>query len=141
MTTEYYLKRHFLGKEYTIGRLYREDKYLCDTLEDTVRELPDGEAGPFYKVPGETAIPRGRYRVEVNKSPKFGRELPLLLDVPFFSGIRIHRGNTHIDTDGCILVGENKVVGKVIHSTVWEKSVTALLKDDNERGKVYITIT
>lgn len=134
---EYRLKRIALKETYTIGRLYRGNEYICDTLEDTVRELPDGEAGPFYKVPGRTAIPRGRYRVIVNDSPKFKRELPLLLDVPFFSGIRIHRGSKHEHTDGCILVGENTTVGRVNNSWDWEPRVTQMMKADKT---VYLTI-
>lgn len=72
--------------DYTVGRLFVDGKYLCDVLEDKVRE-------PGVKVPGETAIPAGRYRVIVAMSPKFKRELPRLLDVPGFEGILIHAGN------------------------------------------------
>lgn len=65
----------------------------------------------------QTAIPTGNYKIIVNLSPKFKRNLPRLIDVPGFDGILIHRGNTDKDTSGCILIGENKVVGKVINST------------------------
>ena len=103
------LKRIYKGPEYTIGRLYIDGKYFCDTLEDTVR--PDG-----MKIYGKTAIPAGTYKVELVPSYRFQRLMPMLLDVPNFSGILIHNGNTADDTDGCILVGKNKIKGKVIES-------------------------
>lgn len=114
------LKRLYPTDDYTIGELYIEGEYYCDTLEDTVRE---------EKIAGKTAIPYGKYEVIVNRSPKFKRELPLLLDVPNFTGIRIHRGNDAEDTSGCILVGENKVKGKVINSTQYELEITKLIKE------------
>jgi hypothetical protein len=88
-------------------------------LEDTVREK---------KIMHKTAIPEGTYEVIVNRSPKFKRDLPRLLNVPNFEGILIHRGNTPNDTSGCILVGENKVKGKVINSTKYETLLTSILK-------------
>lgn len=127
------LKRTYLLDNYTIGELYIEGEYYCDTLEDTVRE---------EKIAGKTAIPYGKYEVIVNRSPRFKRDLPLLLDVPNFEGIRIHRGNTDEDTSGCILVGENKVVGKVINSTEKEEYITKLLKEAISLDyKVFIEIT
>ena len=75
-------------------------------------------------MPGETAIPEGVYKVIVNRSPKFGRDLPRLLDVPQFEGVLMHRGNTVKDTAGCILVGENKEKGKVLNSTPYEEKLT-----------------
>ena len=76
----------------------------------------------------ETAIPAGTYEVIVNVSVKFKRTLPLLLNVPHFTGIRIHRGNTDKDTSGCILVGENKQPGRVINSTGYELRLTELIE-------------
>lgn len=84
----------------TIGNLFVNNFLECYTLEDAVR------AGP--KVPGQTAIPLGRYRVAMTFSQRFQRVLPLLLDVPNFTGIRIHAGNTDRDTEGCILVGRSR---------------------------------
>ena len=107
---------------YTIGRLFVDGKYFCDTLEDRCRDL-DKEK----KVMNETAIPEGTYEVIVNVSARFKRKLPLLLDVPHFSGIRIHRGNTDKDTSGCILVGENKQPGRVINSTLYELRLTEMV--------------
>lgn len=120
--------------DYTIGRLFVDGKYVCDTLEDKVRE-------PGVKVAGKTAIPAGRYRVIVNVSPKFGRELPRLLDVPGFEGILIHRGNTPEDTAGCILVGENRAKGKVLNSTPYELRLVQMVKEAIERKEeVWITV-
>lgn len=112
------LKRIYKGTEYTIGRLYIDGKYFCDTLEDPVRKV---------KIKGKTAIPAGTYEVIVNRSPRFKRLLPRLLNVPNFEGVLIHRGNTAEDTAGCILVGENKIKGKVINSTPYELELTRIL--------------
>lgn len=82
----------------TLGELFVDDKFECNTLEDKVRPL--GE-----KVYGQTAIPTGTYEVIIDLSNRFKIELPRLLNVPMFDGIRIHPGNKAEDTDGCILVG------------------------------------
>jgi hypothetical protein len=81
----------------TFGTLYIDDLPACYTLEDIEREI---------KIPHETAIPTGVYKVTVTYSQRFKRNLPLLLDVPNFSGVRIHSGNTSADTEGCILLGD-----------------------------------
>ena len=103
------LKRNFKGPDYTIGKLYIDDHYFCDTLEDTVR--PDGQ-----KIKGKTAIPAGTYKVVKSYSPRFKKILPEILDVPNFTGVRIHAGNTAKDTDGCLLLGLNKTKGAVLDS-------------------------
>lgn len=90
--------RVMCGADCTIGKMYVDGVEECYTLEDVVR--PDG-----VKIYGETAIPAGRYRVVITRSQRFGVDMPLVLDVPNFSGIRIHPGNTAKDTHGCILVG------------------------------------
>lgn len=128
---------------YTIGKMYIDGEYFCDTLEDRVRDI--NKNGKFdngeVKVAGETAIPYGRYQVVVTMSPRFKRELPRLLNVPNFEGILIHRGNTDKDSSGCILVGENKVKGKVINSTPYEQKLVSILKDVQNKGEeIWITI-
>lgn len=90
------LRRHASGLTCTIGDLYVEGVWFSNSLEDIVR--PE-------KIAGETAIPAGTYKIVVTESPRFGKPLPLLIDVPNFEGVRIHAGNTDKDTEGCILVG------------------------------------
>lgn len=126
------LKRIAKKETYTIGKLYINDVYFCDTLEDKDRGLFQGmllNDIKRIKVMHQTAIPTGTYKMTVNLSPKFKRLLPRLLNVPGFDGILIHRGNTDKDTSGCILVGENKAVGKVLNSTPYEQKLVELLKD------------
>jgi hypothetical protein len=132
------LKRRFFGAGYTIGSLYIDGEYFCDTLEDTDRGLSQAmppEKIRRIKVVHETAIPTGVYKVIVNLSPAKRRMLPRLLDVPGFSGILIHKGNTKNDSSGCILVGENKVKRKVINSTPYEKRLVEILTKAQEQGK------
>lgn len=132
------LFRKYKKERYTIGNLYVDGRYFCDTLEDAVRDHnDDGDLNDVgeTKVYGETAIPRGVYKVVVNLSNTFKRRLPLLLDVPHFVGIRIHRGNSVRDTSGCILVGENKMRGMVINSTEYELRLTDLLERAQERNE------
>lgn len=122
---------------YTIGKLYVDGQYWCDTLEDRVRDLTKEK-----KIPGRTAIPAGTYDVVVNISPKFKRLLPRLIGVPHFEGVLIHRGNTAADTAGCILVGQNKAVGKVLNSTHWERLITDHLLMAQEHGEdIKITVS
>lgn len=115
------VKRIARKADYTIGKLYIDGKYFCDTLEDTDRGL--SQEMPFdylkhAKVYGVTAIPTGEYELKWTYSPKYRRYMPQIMNVPAYEGIRIHSGNTDKDTLGCILLGENKVVGKVINSRV-----------------------
>ena len=98
------LLRNRFKEDYTAGQLYIEDEFFCFTLEDKVRE-EDGVAVEKWKIPGETAIPRGIYKVVFQDSPHFGPETLTLLNVPGFKYIRIHGGNTAKDTEGCLLVG------------------------------------
>ena len=88
----------------TIGSMTVDGDWQCWTLEDPVREVPDQPVAQ-WKVPGKTAIPAGRYRVDITVSARFKRLLPLLAAVPGYEGVRIHAGNTSADTEGCILIG------------------------------------
>ena len=120
---------------YTVGKMYLDGKYFCDTLEDYDRglrkDMPLAEIRQ-RKVMHETAIPTGTYKVIVNVSPAKQRLLPRLLDVPGFDGILIHRGNTADDSSGCILIGENKAVGKVLNSTKYELELVERLKNEKD---------
>ena len=120
--------------EYTIGRLEDENgKKLCDTLEPTWRDYRGGE----LKIPKKSAIPEGSYRVVVTKSQRFGKYLPLLVGVPGFEGVRIHAGNTSRDTEGCILVGQNLQVGKVLWSRITLERLMKIIENEKE---IYLTI-
>lgn len=125
------LRRIAKREAYTIGRLYIDGEYFCDTLEDQDRGLRQDMLLPIIRAKkraGATAIPTGRYRVTIGvQSPRFKSRaaykfcdgyLPRLLNVIGFDGILIHIGNTAKDTDGCILVGRNTIVGMVTESRV-----------------------
>lgn len=130
------LNRIFLGSSATIGELLVNDKHLCDTLEDRVR--PEGE-----KVYGKTAIPEGTYEVKLTHSPRFKKILPEILNVPNFSGIRIHTGNSSKDTEGCILVGtwDGEKEDWVGNSRIAFDELMALLEEAiNNKEKVTITV-
>lgn len=127
--------RKYKKDTYTIGKMFINGAYFCDTLEDKVRVLGANGEG---KVKGQTAIPAGTYTIQLTYSPKFRRRLPLLLRVPFFEGVRIHAGNTNKDTEGCILVGRNRAVGKVLDSRKTEQALMDVLEKVNEQ--IIITI-
>jgi hypothetical protein len=102
------LKRTQKTNESTVGQLFINGQYFCDTLEDVDRGMKSNMSLAelnAIKIKHETAIPSGKYKVIMSFSPRFKRELPLLLNVPAFQGIRIHQGNTKEHTSGCILVG------------------------------------
>lgn len=92
----------------TLGELDLGSGRFCYTLEDAIREMP-GMPVDVWKVAGQTAIPAGRYKLAITPSARFKRPLPILLDVPGFSGIRIHPGNTAADTEGCLLLGKTRI--------------------------------
>lgn len=142
------IERNWSKETYTIGKLYFFDedtqakRYICDTLEDTDRRLDSSmseDAIKKLKVYAETAIPTGTYQVSLNVvSPKYskrkyykdlcGGKVPRLLGVKGYDGVLIHIGNTNKDTAGCILVGENKVKGRVINSTKAFEKLYKILK-------------
>lgn len=128
------LERLYLKPDYTIGKLYIDGKYFCDTLEDQVRDLAKER-----KIPGRTAILPGSMKC-CEYFAQVPPETSRLLDVPGFDGILIHRGNTAEDTSGCILVGENRERGKVINSTRYEVQLTGILERAQEKGKITIEI-
>ena len=112
-----------------MGILSIDGEPFCDTLEPTDRHLTAETITPDKKIVGKTAIPTGTYAVSLIHSKKFHCKLPLLHKVPCFTGIEIHIGNTSKDTKGCILVGENRVPGLIIHS---RRTLEALLERLNQ---------
>ena len=136
------LKRIAKKPTYTIGKLYIDDVYFCDTCEDTDRGLEMSMPLPMIKktkVPGQTAIPYGTYELSMRIiSPTYSKKknfaftggvMPRLLNVPGWSGVLIHSGNTADDSEGCLLVGENKAVGKVLNSFATFKRLWHVLWD------------
>lgn len=140
---ELLLDRKHLKSNYTIGNLFINGKFYCNIIEDVVRDI--NKNGSFdcgeFKISGHTAIPYGKYEIQVTYSPKFKRKLPLLLNVKHFEGIRIHRGNTEKDSSGCLIPGENTKRGMVLNSTKYELELTDLIESANKKGeKVIIEI-
>lgn len=124
------LRDHFTNST-TLGKLYVNGIFQCYTLEDKDRELEKGNE----KLYGETAIPRGSYQVIIDYSNRFKRELPRLKDVPQFEGIRIHPGNTHEDTHGCILVGSGTSGDKLFNSRVAFEALFHKMEEAYERDE------
>jgi len=132
-----YIAKEPVGNNPGLGQPLTKGLQICDTLEPTWRDYQNGA----YKVKGRSAIPEGRYAVVISYSPKFKQWLPILLGVPKFEGIRIHAGNTAKDTEGCILVGKNKLVGQVVDSRIWVHRLKQKIVEAKGRDEaVWITI-
>lgn len=150
------VKRSYRGNDYTVGHLYVDGKFFCDTMEDTDRGL--NQRMPLtqiksIKIKGKTCIPYGTYAVSMDiQSPKYSNytkypyalavkgKMPRVMDVPGFEGVLIHPGTTANDTEGCLLVGENKVKGKLINSQItWKKLCKMLLEASNKKEKITIS--
>ena len=130
------LNRIFLGSSATIGELYVDGEHMADTLEDRVR--PEGE-----KVYGKTAIPEGVYEIILSYSPRFKKILPEILNVPNFTGIRIHCGNSSANSSGCILVGtwDGEKEDWVSDSKIAFNKLMSLLEEaTNNKEKITITV-
>ena len=148
---ELVLDRIFRTNKYTIGELYVDGAYVCDTLEDPVRPLPETcpntpkgkDCKCKEKVYGNTAVPAGTYEVKLSYSNRFKRIMPEILNVPHFLGIRIHTGNKTADTEGCILVGTWDGITEdwISNSTAaYNKLLPMLQKATNNNEKITITI-
>src|SRR5690348_4370373 len=98
------VNRDVFTEDSSLGNLYIDDQFECFTLEGKYREI-SGEPVEQWKVPGQTAIPLGRYAIQLLNSYRFQMVTPHLMSVPGFTAVEIHPGNTHLDTEGCILVG------------------------------------
>ena len=138
------IDRAWRKKGYTISRVFINGERFgdgskwCSVLEDTDRGLHDWmnlKEIKAIKIKGETAIPRGVYEVKITYSSKFRRQLPILLNVKGFDGIRIHSGNLPRDTEGCLLPGVNDAVGRVSNSKYWFDKIFALIQEASARGE------
>jgi hypothetical protein len=123
------VKRLHRTSNSTIGELTIDGKFECYTLEDVERDV---------KIKGETAIAKGTYKVVINQSNRFKRLLPLLINVPNFEGVRIHAGNSNHDTEGCILVGQNRSLDYITKS---RKAFDSLFKKMQKAKDITITIS
>lgn len=138
------LERKWKKEKYTIGNLFINGVFFSNVLEDTVRGLRQDmtpEEIKKIKIHGQTAIPSGRYEIRVTLSARFRRQLPILLNVPGYAGVRIHPGNTDANTEGCLLPGKNDRVGQVSNSRATMAALQKQIEDAiYQNSKVYIEI-
>lgn len=126
------VERRDFSQTTTIGVMFVDEAFQCYTLEDVDRHLESGGE----KIYGATAIPRGVYRVKLTMSNRFKRVLPLLENVPNFLGIRIHAGNDHTNTEGCILVGTGtNHDNKLFNSRIALESLIERIEAADRRGE------
>lgn len=131
------LHRKYRKNGYTIGLLYINGQFVCNTLEDTDRGLTSAMSVndiAAVKVKGKTAIPTGSYPVIMSYSPRFKKQMPLVCGVKGFEGIRIHSGNSAEDTEGCILCGKNTEVGRITSSKMWTEKVYEYIRGGLKQG-------
>lgn len=143
------LIRRYKKDTYTIGQLLVDGAFFCNTLEDKDRGLTQDMPLPVIKaakVYGETAIPAGVYDIDMEtRSPKYagvewyrklnGGYMPTICEVPGYTRVLIHPGNTPLDTMGCVLVGQNKVKGQLVNSRATFARLYKLMKDSHDRGE------
>lgn len=135
-TPDIVVTRKWFTDKSTIGELTIDGKFICFTLEDRDRKLESGGT----KVMHETAIPRGTYEVIINRSVRFQRMLPLLLNVPQFTGIRIHTGNWATNSSGCLCLGFRRGEDEILESRPALRMFIEILAEKLKKGKVYIQI-
>lgn len=131
---EIIVKRLQKDEDVTIGAITIDGDFACWSLEDPVREVP-GQPVSTWKIHGKTAIPAGRYKVIIDMSARFKRLLPLLIDVPGYSGVRIHAGNTAADTEGCILVGNERLAKSLARSQLALAPLMTKLSEAQNKGE------
>lgn len=127
------LERLELKSDCTIGSLSVDGDWQCWVLEDVVREVK-GQPVASWKIPGETAIPYGRYAIDITMSARFKVLLPLLLNVPGYSGVRIHPGNVAANTEGCLLPGMDRHAASVGSSRLAFDALFARLRAAKAAG-------
>lgn len=132
-----YIKRDVRGLKFTLGSLLVDGKHFGFTCEDADRRLENGGV----KIPHETCIPTGTYKVIVSYSHRFKKPMPEVLSVPQFTGIRFHGGNDNTDTDGCILLGSMRTSDGVANCKVVNDRLITMLEMAEESGDdVWLTV-
>lgn len=134
--------RKYRKAEYTIGKMYIDGVFFCNTLEDTDRGLMQGmSVGEIMnaKIAGKTAIPVGSYKLVRTFSPRFKKMMPQILNVKGFAGVRIHAGNTAKDTEGCPLVGDNTIKGQLTNSRKRYTKFDTMLQIEGGEADLLIT--